>query len=136
MTDVVIVSAARTPIGAFNGALSSLPAHALGKVAISAALERAKVEAGEVDEVVLGQILSAGEGQNPARQAAMAAGIPQEKTAYGINQLCGSGLRAVALGYQAIRAGDQAIVVAGGQESMSQAPHCIYLRGGVKMGNA
>jgi acetyl-CoA C-acetyltransferase len=136
MTDVVIVSAARTPIGAFNGALSSLPAHALGKVAIGAALSRAKVEAGEVDEVVLGQILAAGEGQNPARQAAMAAGIPQEKTAYGINQLCGSGLRAVALGYQAIRAGDQAIVVAGGQESMSQAPHCIYLRGGVKMGNA
>jgi acetyl-CoA C-acetyltransferase len=136
MTDVVIVSAARTPIGAFNGALSSLPAHDLGKVAIGAALSRAKVEAGEVDEVVLGQILSAGEGQNPARQAAMAAGIPQEKTAYGINQLCGSGLRAVALGYQAIRAGDQAIVVAGGQESMSQAPHCIYLRGGVKMGNA
>ena len=107
MTDVVIVSAARTPIGAFNGALSSLPAHDLGKVAIAAALERAKVEAGEVDEVVLGQILTAGEGQNPARQAAIAAGIPQEKTAYGINQLCGSGLRAVALGYQAIRAGDQ-----------------------------
>jgi acetyl-CoA C-acetyltransferase len=136
MTEVVIVSAARTPVGAFNGALSSLPAHDLGKVAIAAALERAKVEAGEVDEVVLGQILSAGEGQNPARQAAMAAGVPKEKTAYGINQLCGSGLRAVALGYQAIRAGDQAIVVAGGQESMSQAPHCIHLRGGVKMGNA
>ncbi|HEX4569352.1 MAG TPA: acetyl-CoA C-acetyltransferase [Dongiaceae bacterium] len=136
MTEVVIVSAARTPIGAFNGALSSLPAHDLGKVAIAAALARAKVEPGEVDEVVLGQILAAGEGQNPARQAAMAAGIPKEKTAYGINQLCGSGLRAVALGYQAIRAGDQAIVVAGGQESMSQAPHCIHLRNGVKMGNA
>jgi acetyl-CoA C-acetyltransferase len=136
MTEVVIVSAARTPVGAFNGALSSLPAHDLGKVAIAAALERAKVEAGEVDEVVLGQILAAGEGQNPARQAAMAAGIPKEKTAYGINQLCGSGLRAVALGYQAIRAGDQAIVVAGGQESMSQAPHCMHLRNGVKMGNA
>jgi acetyl-CoA C-acetyltransferase len=136
MTEVVIISAARTPIGVFNGALSSLPAHDLGKVAITAALERAQVEAGEVDEVVLGQILMAGEGQNPARQAAMAAGIPQEKTAYGLNQLCGSGLRAVALGYQAIRAGDQAIVVAGGQESMSQAPHCIHLRGGVKMGNA
>ena len=136
MTEVVIVSAARTPVGAFNGALSSLPAHDLGKVAIAAALARAKVEPGEVDEVVLGQILAAGEGQNPARQAAMAAGIPKEKTAYGINQLCGSGLRAVALGYQAIRAGDQAIVVAGGQESMSQAPHCIHLRGGVKMGNA
>ncbi len=136
MTDVVIVSAARTPIGAFNGALASLPAHDLGKIAIGAALQRAKVEAGEVDEVVLGQILSAGAGQNPARQAAINAGIPKEKTAYGINQLCGSGLRAVALGYQAIRAGDQAIVVAGGQESMSQAPHCIHLRGGVKMGNA
>ena len=136
MTEVVIVSAVRTPVGAFNGALSSLPAHDLGKVAIAAALARAKVEPGEVDEVVLGQILAAGEGQNPARQAAMAAGIPKEKTAYGINQLCGSGLRAVALGYQAIRAGDQAIVVAGGQESMSQAPHCIHLRGGVKMGNA
>jgi len=136
MTEVVIVSAARTPVGAFNGALSSLPAHDLGKVAIAAALERAKVDPGEVDEVVLGQILAAGEGQNPARQAAMAAGIPKEKTAYGINQLCGSGLRAVALGYQAIRVGDQAIVVAGGQESMSQAPHCIHLRGGVKMGNA
>jgi acetyl-CoA C-acetyltransferase len=136
MTEVVIVSAARTPVGAFNGALSSLPAHDLGKVAIAAALARAKVEPGEVDEVVLGQILAAGEGQNPARQAAMAAGVPKEKTAYGINQLCGSGLRAVALGYQAIRAGDQAIVVAGGQESMSQAPHCIHLRGGVKMGNA
>jgi acetyl-CoA C-acetyltransferase len=136
MTEVVIVSAARTPVGAFNGALSSLPAHDLGKVAIAAALERAKVAPGEVDEVVLGQILAAGEGQNPARQAAMAAGIPKEKTAYGINQLCGSGLRAVALGYQAIRAGDQAIVVAGGQESMSQAPHCIHLRSGVKMGNA
>ena len=136
MTDVVIVSAVRTPIGAFNGALSSLAAHDLGKIAIGAALERAKVEAGEVDEVVLGQILSAGAGQNPARQAAMNAGIPKEKTAYGINQLCGSGLRAVALGYQAIRAGDQAIVVAGGQESMSQAPHCMHLRNGVKMGNA
>jgi acetyl-CoA C-acetyltransferase len=136
MTEVVIVSAARTPVGAFNGALASLPAHDLGKVAIAAALARAKVEPGEVDEVVLGQILAAGEGQNPARQAAMAAGIPKEKTAYGINQLCGSGLRAVALGYQAIRAGDQAIVVAGGQESMSQAPHCIHLRNGVKMGNA
>jgi acetyl-CoA C-acetyltransferase len=136
MTEVVIVSAARTPVGAFNGALASLPAHDLGKVAIAAALARAKVEPGEVDEVVLGQILAAGEGQNPARQAAMAASIPKEKTAYGINQLCGSGLRAVALGYQAIRTGDQAIVVAGGQESMSQAPHCIHLRNGVKMGNA
>ena len=136
MTDVVIVGAARTPVGAFNGSLSSLPAHALGKVAIAEAMKRAKVAPGEVDEVILGQILAAGEGQNPARQAAIDAGIPVEKTAYLINQLCGSGLRAVALGYQAIRGGDNAIVVAGGQESMSQAPHCMYLRNGVKMGNA
>jgi acetyl-CoA C-acetyltransferase len=136
MTDVVIVGAARTPVGAFNGSLSSLPAHALGKVAITEAMKRAKVAPGEVDEVILGQILAAGEGQNPARQAAIGAGIPVEKTAYLINQLCGSGLRAVALGYQAIRGGDNAIVVAGGQESMSQAPHCMYLRNGVKMGNA
>jgi acetyl-CoA C-acetyltransferase len=135
MTDVVIVGAARTPIGAFNGALSSLPAHLLGKIAITAALTRAKVAPGEVDEVVLGQILTAGAGQNPGRQAAIAAGIPVEKTAYVLNQLCGSGLRAVALGYQAIRNGDNAIVVAGGQESMSQAPHCSHLRNGVKMGN-
>jgi len=133
---VVIVGAARTPVGAFNGSLSSLPAHLLGKTAITAALARAKVAPGEVDEVILGQILAAGEGQNPARQAAVAAGIPVEKTAYLINQLCGSGLRAVALGYQAIRAGDNAIVVAGGQESMSQAPHCLHLRNGTKMGNA
>jgi acetyl-CoA C-acetyltransferase len=108
----------------------------LGKAAVTAALARAKVEPGEVDEVILGQILAAGEGQNPARQAAIGAGIPVEKTAYLINQLCGSGLRAVALGYQAIRAGDNAIVVAGGQESMSQAPHCMHLRNGTKMGNA
>jgi acetyl-CoA C-acetyltransferase len=136
MTDVVIVGAARTAIGAFNGGLSSLPAHTLGKTAIDAALSRAQVEPGEVDEVILGQILTAGAGQNPARQAAVAAGIPVEKTAYQINQLCGSGLRAVALGFQAIRNGDNAIVVAGGQESMSQAPHCMHLRNGVKMGNA
>ena len=136
MTDVVIVGAARTPVGAFNGSLSSLPAHLLGKIAVSAALARAKVEPGEVDEVILGQILAAGEGQNPARQAAVGAGIPVEKTAFLVNQLCGSGLRAVALGYQAIRAGDNAIVVAGGQESMSQAPHCLHLRNGTKMGNA
>jgi len=135
MTEIVITSAARTPIGAFNGALSSLPASALGTIAIKAALERSGVGAGEVDEVVLGQILAAGTGQNPARQAAIEAGIPVEKTAYVINQLCGSGLRAVALGYQAIATGDSAIVVAGGQESMSQAPHCIHLRNGVKMGS-
>jgi acetyl-CoA C-acetyltransferase len=136
MTDVVIVGAARTPVGAFNGGLSSVPAHYLGQVAITEALKRAKVDPGEVTEVIMGQILTAGAGQNPARQAAIAAGIPAEKTAYAINQLCGSGLRAVALGSQAIGMGDSDIVVAGGQESMSQAPHCIHLRNGVKMGDA
>jgi acetyl-CoA C-acetyltransferase len=134
-TDVVIVSAARTPIGAFSGALSSLPAHELGKIAIVEALKRAKVEAGEVSEVVLGHVLTAGAGQNTARQAAIAAGIPTDKTAYVINQVCGSGLRTVALGYQAIRNGDSDIVVAGGQESMSLAPHCMHLRNGTKMGD-
>ncbi|BBK39364.1 acetyl-CoA acetyltransferase [Allostella sp. ATCC 35155] len=136
MTEVVIAAAARTPIGAFNGSLSGVSAHYLGQVAIQAALDRAKVAPAEVDEVVMGQILTAGAGQNPARQAAIAAGIPVERTAYGINQLCGSGLRAVALGFQAIKLGDAAIVVAGGQESMSQAPHAAYLRSGVKMGPA
>ena len=136
MTDVVIASAARTPVGAFNGGLSTLPAHKLGEVAISEALRRANVEPKDVSEVIMGQILAAGEGQNPARQAAIAAGIPFEVTAYGVNQLCGSGLRTVALGYQAIRNGDSEIVVAGGQESLSQAPHCIHLRNGVKMGDA
>jgi acetyl-CoA C-acetyltransferase len=136
MTDIVIASAARTPVGAFNGGLASLPAHKLGEVAIAEALRRAQVEPKEVSEVIMGQILSAGEGQNPARQAAIAAGIPFEVTAYGVNQLCGSGLRTVALGFQAIRNGDSEIVVAGGQESMSQAPHCIHLRNGVKMGDA
>ena len=135
MTDVVIAGAARTPVGAFNGGLSTLPAHELGVVAIKAALERAEVAAQEIDEVILGQILSAGAGQNPPRQAAVAAGIPVEKTAYQINQLCGSGLRAVALGQQAIRLGDADIVVAGGQESMSQAPHCAHMRNGTKMGD-
>jgi len=136
MTDVVIAAAARTPIGSFNGALGSVPAHTLGQAAITEALKRAKVAPEEVSEVVLGQILAAGAGQNPARQAAVAAKIPVEKTAYGINQLCGSGLRAVALGYQAIKTGDSTIVVAGGQESMTQAPHCMNLRNGTKMGNA
>src|SRR5256885_2201899 len=133
--DIVIVSAARTAVGAFNGGLSGLPAHELGKVAIQEALKRAGVEGGRVSEVSLGQILTAGQGQNPARQASIAAGIPVESPAWGVNQLCGSGLRAVALGYQAILNGDSDIVVAGGQESMSQAPHCAHLRGGVKMGN-
>jgi acetyl-CoA C-acetyltransferase len=132
--DIVIVSAARTPVGAFNGALSGLPAHELGKVAIEAALKRAGVEGGRVSEVIMGQILTAGQGQNPARQASIAAGIPVESPAWGVNQLCGSGLRAVALGYQAILTGDSDIVVAGGQESMSQAPHAQHLRNGVKMG--
>jgi acetyl-CoA C-acetyltransferase len=135
MPDIVIASAARTAIGAFNGGLSSLPAHKLGKVAIAEALRRAEVEPGEVNEVIMGQILTAGEGQNPARQAAVAAGIPYEATAYGVNQVCGSGLRTVALGYQAIRNGDSDIVVAGGQESMSLAPHCMHLRNGTKMGD-
>jgi acetyl-CoA C-acetyltransferase len=133
--DVVIVGSARTPVGAFNGALSSLSAHDLGKVAIQAALSRAGVDASRVSEVIMGQILTAGQGQNPARQASIAAGIPVETPAWGVNQLCGSGLRAVALGYQALLNGDSEIVVAGGQESMSQAPHCAHLRNGTKMGS-
>jgi len=132
--DIVIVSAARTPVGAFNGAFANLPAHELGKTAIQAALTRAGIEGGRVSEVIMGQVLSAGQGQNPARQASIAAGIPVESPAWGVNQLCGSGLRSVALGYQAILNGDSDIVVAGGQESMSMAPHCQHLRGGVKMG--
>ena len=134
-SEIVIVSAARTPVGSFNGALSSLPAHELGAIAIKAALERAKVEGAEVDEVILGQILAAGHGQNPARQAAMKAGIPQEATAWGLNQLCGSGLRAVAIGMQQIANGDAKIIIAGGQESMSQAHHSAHLRNGTKMGD-
>jgi acetyl-CoA C-acetyltransferase len=132
--DVVIVSAARTPVGAFNGAFASLPAHELGKVAIKAAIDRAAIEPARVSEVIVGQILTAGQGQNPARQASIAAGVPVEVPAWGVNQLCGSGLRAVALGLQAIREGDADIVVAGGQESMSMAPHCAHLRPGQKMG--
>jgi len=136
MTEIVIASAARTPVGSFNGTLSSVPAHDLGKVAILAALERAGVATADIDEVVMGQILQAGEGQNPARQASVNAGIPVEAPAWSVNQLCGSGLRAVALGAQQIAQGDAAIVVAGGQESMSQAPHCMNLRNGTKMGPA
>ncbi|MDD3837072.1 MAG: acetyl-CoA C-acetyltransferase [Phenylobacterium sp.] len=135
MTDVVIVSAARTPVASFNGALSSLPAHELGKIAIRAAVERAGVEAAEVNEVVLGQVLQAGAGQGPARQAAVGAGIPVEAPAWSLNQLCGSGLRAVALAAQQIADGSASIVVAGGQESMSQAPHAAQLRAGQKMGD-
>jgi len=133
-TDVVIVSAARTAVGSFSGAFANIPAHHLGAAAIKGALERAKVDAADVDEVILGQILATGEGQNPARQAARKAGIPDEKTAFGINQLCGSGLRTVALGLQQIVNGDASIVVAGGMESMSQSQHAAYLRSGVKMG--
>jgi acetyl-CoA C-acetyltransferase len=135
MDDIVIVSAARTPVGSFNGAFGSVPAHALGTVAIQAAIARAGIEAGDVDEVILGQVLTAAQGMNPARQAARAAGIPDDKTAFGINQVCGSGLRAVALAAQQIRTGESAIVIAGGQESMSLAPHAQHLRGGQKMGD-
>ena len=135
MTEIVIASAARTPVGAFNGAFASLSAHALGTVAITAAMQRARIEGAEVDEVILGQILAAGAGQNPARQASVNAGIPVEHTAFGINQLCGSGLRAVALAAQQIATGDARIVIAGGQESMTQAPHAQQLRAGQKMGD-
>ncbi|MBA8820811.1 acetyl-CoA C-acetyltransferase [Ochrobactrum sp. GPK 3] len=132
---IVIASAARTAVGSFNGAFATVPAHELGATVIKAALERAGVAADDVDEVILGQVLTAGEGQNPARQAAMAAGCPKEATGFAINQLCGSGLRAVALGMQQIQSGDAKVIVAGGQESMSMAPHCAHLRGGVKMGD-
>ena len=135
MTDVVIAGAARTPVGSFNGALGDRAASDLGKVAIGAALERAEVAPEEVSEVILGQILTAAQGQNPARQASIAAGLPVEVPAYGVNQLCGSGLKAVAMGFQAIRNGDSGVVVAGGQESMSQAPHAAHLRAGAKLGD-
>src|ERR1700722_6466211 len=135
MEDVVIVSAARTPVGAFNGAFATLAAHKLGKIAIKAALERAKVSGDEVSEVILGQVLTAAQGQNPPRQASIAAGIPIGTPAWGINIVCGSGLRTVALGAQAIREGDSKIVVAGGQESMSLSTHAAYLRAGQKMGD-
>ncbi|TIT40943.1 MAG: acetyl-CoA C-acetyltransferase, partial [Mesorhizobium sp.] len=132
---IVVASAARTPVGSFNGAFANTPAHELGAVAVKEALARAGVDGKEVDEVILGQILTAAQGQNPARQAAMAAGVPQEATAWGLNQLCGSGLRAIALGMQQIAIGDAKIIVAGGQESMSMAPHAQHLRSGVKMGD-
>ncbi|MDB5643510.1 MAG: acetyl-CoA acetyltransferase, partial [Hyphomicrobiales bacterium] len=134
-TDIVVVSAARTAVGSFNGAFANTPAHELGAVAIKAALERAKVDGADVNEVIMGQILTAGQGQNPARQAAMKAGIPQEATAWQLNQLCGSGLRAVALGMQQIANGDASIIVAGGQESMSMSQHTSHMRGGTKMGD-
>jgi acetyl-CoA C-acetyltransferase len=135
MKDVVIVSAVRTPVGSFNGAFAAVPAHELGRQAIKAAIERAGIEPGQVNEVVLGQVLQAAAGQGPARQAAVNAGIPVESPAWSVNQLCGSGLRAVALGAQQIAGGDAAIVIAGGQESMSQAPHAANVRAGHKMGD-
>jgi acetyl-CoA C-acetyltransferase len=133
-TTIVIASAARTPVGSFSGSLASLPAHELGKVAIKAALDRAGVQPGDINEVVLGQVLTAGQGQNPARQASIAAGIPVDAPAWGVNQVCGSGLRAVAIGMQQILTGSSNIVIAGGQESMSQSQHAAYLRSGTKMG--
>lgn len=136
MHDIVIVAAARTAIGAFMKGLAAMPAHELGSIAITEALSRCGVSPAEVDEIILGQVLTAGAGQNPARQAAMKAGIPDTSTAFGINQVCGSGLRAVALGMQQIALGDARVIVAGGQESMSLSAHCAHLRGGVKMGNA
>ena len=135
MTDVVIASGARTPVGSFNGGFANVPAHDLGSAAIKCALKRANVAPADVSEVILGQILTAAQGQNPGRQAAMKAGIPVETPAYLVNQLCGSGLRAVALGYQSIKNGDASIIVAGGQESMSMAPHAAHLRNGQKMGS-
>jgi acetyl-CoA C-acetyltransferase len=136
MTDIVITAASRTPIGSFNGALSTLAAHQLGEIVIRDVLAKSKLEGADVCEVILGQVLTAGAGQNPARQTAYYAGIPEEKTAYTINQVCGSGLRTVALGFQAIRNGDAKIVIAGGQENMSQSTHCVHLRNGTKMGDA
>ncbi|MCF4166922.1 acetyl-CoA C-acetyltransferase [Zavarzinia compransoris] len=135
MTDVVIVAAARTPVGSFNGAFANVPAHVLGETVIKELLVRSGVPAADVSEVILGQILSAGQGQNPARQAAVNAGLPVEVPAWGMNQLCGSGLRAVALGFQAVKNGDSAVVIAGGQESMSMAQHAAHLRAGAKMGD-
>jgi acetyl-CoA C-acetyltransferase len=132
---VVIAAGTRTPVGSFNGSLSSVPAHELGRIVLKEALSRAGVEPGEVSEVILGQILTAGQGQNPARQASINAGLPIETPAWLVNMVCGSGLRSVALGYQAIKNGDSGIVLAGGQESMSQSTHCAYLRTGQKMGN-
>jgi acetyl-CoA C-acetyltransferase len=133
-TDIVIVGAARTAVGSFNGSFANMPAHELGAVAIKAAMNRAKVEASDVDEVILGQVLTAAQGMNPSRQAAIKAGIPVDKTAWGLNQVCGSGLRAVALGMQQIANGDATIIVAGGQESMSMSPHASHMRAGTKMG--
>ncbi len=136
MSDIVIAAATRTGVGSFNGTIGNLPASELGTTVIKEVLKRGKVEAQEVSEVILGQVLAAGQGQGPARQASIKAGIPAATPAWGVNMICGSGLRAVALGYQAIKNGDSSIVIAGGQESMSLAPHCMHLRGGVKMGDS
>ena len=135
MEDVVIVSAVRTPVGSFNGVFGAVPAHVLGQAAIKAAIARAGIDAGDVDEVILGQVLQAAQGQNPARQAARGAGVPDSATAFSINQVCGSGLRTVALAAQQIRSGESAVVVAGGQESMSMSAHAAHLRAGQKMGD-
>lgn len=136
MTEVAIIAALRTPVGSFNGALSKVPAHYLGEVVIKGLLSETGVPAEDIGEVILGQILTSGAGQNPARQASINAGLPNETTAFGINQLCGSGLRAIAMGFQAIQCGDADVIIAGGQESMSQSQHSAYLRGGYKMGSA
>ena len=135
MNEVVITGATRTPVGSFNGSLSSLSAADLGAIAILEALKRSNVDAKDVDEVVLGQVLTAATGMNPARQALLSAGIPDDRTAYLVNQVCGSGLRSVAQAFQAIKVGDSNIVVAGGQESISQAPHATHMRNGTKMGD-
>jgi len=135
MTDIVIVSAARTPVGSFNGSFAAVPAHTLGATAITAALQRAKVDPKEVSEVVLGQVLTANQGMNPARQASRAAGVSDDSPAWSLNQVCGSGLRAVVVGYQQLKAGDAKVIVAGGQESMSLSPHAAHLRNGQKMGD-
>ena len=135
MDDIVIVAAARTPVGSFLGGLKDVSAAFLGQVAIKEVIKRGKLDPQEVDEVIMGQVLTGGTGQNPARQAALAAGLPKEKTALTINQVCGSGVRSIALGAQSIHSGDTSIVICGGQESMSQAPHCANLRKGQKMGN-
>ena len=135
MNEVFITSAVRTAVGSFNGSLANMPAHDLGKIVIKEAIARSNVEASEVEEVILGQVLTAATGQNPARQAAINAGLNKETPAWLVNQVCGSGLRSVALAYQAIMNNDANIIVAGGQESMSQSPHCSHLRNGTKMGD-
>ena len=135
MKEVYITAATRTGVGSFNGSLASMPAHDLGKIVIDETIKRVGIDKSEIDEVIMGQVLAAGTGQNPARQAAMNAGIAKETPAWVVNQVCGSGLRSVALGYQSIRNDDAKIIIAGGQESMSQSPHCTHLRNGIKMGD-